>query len=101
MKVWLSLTDWRAASELTFQACVASKDTTPPVSCSHRRQLFLLNLRAGKTTIGLSEDETENPTLIMEVWNEQDVAILYVELWWHFAFNDFIYPIASEQIMMQ
>lgn len=81
MRVWFGLTDGRAVSELTFQACVASKDTTPPVSCSHRRQLFLLNLRPSETTIGLSEDETEAPTLITEVRNEQNVAILYVELW--------------------
>lgn len=53
-------------SVLTFQACVTSKNTAPPVSCRHCRQLFLFNLRASKTTVGLSEDETEksNPRII-------------------------------------
>lgn len=78
MKVWFRLTDWRAASELTFQACVTSKDTTPPVSCSHRRELFPLNLGASETTVGLSEDETEDPTLITEVCNEEDIVALYI-----------------------
>lgn len=75
-----ALADGSVTSALTFQARVTSKNTAPPVSCRHCRQLFLFNLRASKTTVGLSEDETENQihksSFIMAVRKEQEIAIL-------------------------
>lgn len=85
-----TLTDGGFTSALTFQACVTSKYTAPPVSCSHRRELFLFNLRASKPTVGLSEEETENQihksTFTMEVYKEQDIAFYAAKYRFHCKF---------------